>query len=148
MAWEAPPPGAAGRSLGGRIEVSPNLSGRDKVAVLAHELAHEILHQAERRRAAELKRPGPERSHAEKETEADATAYVVLAALGLPSRAPTYIAWQGGTGYEVLRSMTRVQRAAKAILEAAEAAIAPGARASPRRSPAAAPPPGRPSARG
>lgn len=119
VVWEAPLSGALGRSTGGRIEVSPHLSGREKVAVLAHELTHELLHQAERRRAAELKRPGPARSHAEKETEADAAAYVVLTALGLPSRAPAYIAWQGGTGNGVLRSMTRVQRAAKSILEAA-----------------------------
>jgi antirestriction protein ArdC len=87
--------------------------------VLAHELAHEILHQAAGKRAATLKRPGPARTKAEKETEADATAYVVLAVLGLPSKAPSYIAWQGGTGSAVLRSMTRIQRAAKAILEAA-----------------------------
>jgi antirestriction protein ArdC len=94
----------------------PGLPGRERAAVLAHELAHEILHQAERRRAAELKRPGPARTRAERETEADATAYVVLAVLGIPSKAPTYIAWQGGTGLAVLRSMTRVQRAARAIL--------------------------------
>lgn len=120
VAWVVPSLEAKGMSFGGRIEVSPHLPGRDKVAVLAHELAHEILHQAERQRATELKRPGPDRSHAERETEADATAYVVLAALGLPSRAPSYIAWQGGTGQGVLRSMTRVQRAAKVILEAAQ----------------------------
>ena len=52
---------------------------------------------------------------------ADATAYVVLAVLGLPSKAPTYIAWQGGTGLGVYRSMARVQRAARAILGAVEA---------------------------
>jgi len=130
VAWEVPRPGALGLSTGGRVMVSPYLSGRDKVAVLAHELAHEILHQAERKRARELQRPGPERTHAEIETEADATTYVVLAALGLPSRAPAYIAWQGGTGLAVVRSMTRVQRAAKTILEAAEVVTEPGARRS------------------
>jgi len=122
VAWVVPSLEAKGMSLGGRVEVNPHLPGRDKVAVLAHELAHEILHQAERKRATEMKRPGPDRTHAERETEADATAYVVLSALGLPSSAPRYIAWQGGTGQGVLRSMTRIQRAAKAILEAAEAA--------------------------
>jgi hypothetical protein len=110
---------AVAESEGGRIRVRPELSGRDKVAALAHELAHEILHQAERLRAASAKRPPRPRTHAEQETEADATAYVVLGVLGLPSKAPTYIAWQGGDGAQVLRSMTRVQRAAKAILEAA-----------------------------
>lgn len=115
------PPTVRGRSLGGRIEVLPGLPGRERTAVLAHEVAHEILHHAEGKRAAVLKRPGPRRTKAEKETEADATAYVVLAVLGLPSKAPTYIAWQGGTGNAVLKSMTRVQRAAKRILEAADA---------------------------
>ena len=92
-----------GRSLGGRVEIQPSIRGRERAAVLAHELAHEVLHQAERRRAAEARRPGPQRTHAECETEADATAYVVLRVLGIPSRAPAYIAWQGGTGAGVLR---------------------------------------------
>ena len=119
VGYRALPKGVRGWSLGGRVELLPGLPGRERTAVLAHELAHEILHQAAGKRAAEMKRPGPLRTKAEKETEADATAYVVLAVLGLPSKAPTYIAWQGGTGHVVLRSMTRIQRAAKAILEAA-----------------------------
>jgi hypothetical protein len=107
-----------GRSLGGRVEIQPSVRGRERAAVLAHELAHEVLHQAERKRAAEARRRPPERTHAECETEADATAYVVLRVLGILSRAPAYIAWQGGTGAGVLRSITRVQRAAQAILRA------------------------------
>lgn len=113
------PDDVRGRSLGGRIELRPGLSGRERAATLAHELAHELLHQEERRRAETMKRPGPTRTKAERETEADATAWVVLTALGLPSKAPAYIAWQGGTGAMVLRSMTRVQRAAARILRAA-----------------------------
>ena len=113
------PQGIRGWSLGGRVELLPGLPGTERTAVLAHELAHEILHQAEGRRFADLKRPGARRTKAEKETEADATAYVVLSVLGMPSKAPAYIAWQGGTGLGVLRSMTRIQRAAKSILEAA-----------------------------
>ena len=112
--------GVKGQSLGGRIEVVPGLRGQERTATLAHELAHEVLHQAEDRRRETMKRPGPRRTHAEVETEAEATAYVVMSVLGLPSRAPEYIAWQGGTGLAVLRSMTRVQRAAKAILVASE----------------------------
>jgi hypothetical protein len=108
-----------GRSLGGRVEIDPAVRGRERAATLAHELAHELLHQVERKRAAKARRPVPQRTRAECETEADATAYVVLRVLGVPSRAPAYIAWQGGTGAGVLRSMTRVQRAAQAILQAA-----------------------------
>ncbi len=113
------PSGIRGQSLGGRVEILPGLPGTERTAVLAHELAHEILHQAEGKRFADLKRPGNRRTKAEKETEADATAYVVLTVLGLPSKAPSYIAWQGGTGLSVLKSMTRIQRAVKSILEAA-----------------------------
>jgi hypothetical protein len=43
----------------------------------------------------------------------------VLAVLGLKPPSPAYIAWQGGTGDTVLRSLGRVQRAARRILEAA-----------------------------
>jgi hypothetical protein len=50
------------------------------------------------------------------ETEPEATAYVML---GLEPPSPAYIAWQGGTGQTVLRSLGRVQRAARRILEAA-----------------------------
>jgi hypothetical protein len=123
--------GARGQSEGGRIRVRAGLAGKERAAVLAHELAHEVLHQRERARAAALKRPPPPRTHAEVETEADATAYVVLGVLGLPSRAPTYIAWQGGEGGQVLRSMGRVQRAAKEILEVAGLARGALSRAAP-----------------
>ena len=57
-------------------------------------------------------------SRVEREAQAEATAYVVLRALGLPSTAPTYIAWQGGDGAAVLRSLGPVQRAVRTILDA------------------------------
>jgi hypothetical protein len=122
VAFVAQEAGKAGTSHGGRIEVSPRLGTAEQVRVLAHELAHEVLHQEERARAAARKRPPPERTRAEKETEADATSWVVLRALGLRAPpSPTYIAWQGGTGADVLRSMGRIQRAARRILKAAGA---------------------------
>ena len=110
---------ATGRSLGRRIEIQPGLPSMERTATLAHELAHELLHQVEDRRQATMKRPGRRLTVAEMETEADATAYVVMSVLGLPSKAPSYIPWQGGSGLTVLRAMTRVQRAVRRILEAA-----------------------------
>ncbi len=67
--------------------------------------------------------PGRRLAEAEMETEAEATAtaHVIMSVLGLPSKAPSYIPWQGGTGLTVLRAMTRVQGAVKTILEAARA---------------------------
>jgi hypothetical protein len=99
--------------------VDSRLPTAEQVRVLAHELAHEVLHQEERALAAARKRPPPARSHPERETEADAAAFVVLKALGLAAPAPAYIAWQGGDGATVLRSMSRIQRAARRILRAA-----------------------------
>jgi hypothetical protein len=124
VAYASQGTGIAATSHGGRIEVAPTLPGRERVRCLAHELAHEVLHQAERVRALARKRPAPVLSHAQKETEAEATAYVVLAALGLEPPSPAYIAWQGGTGETVLRSLGRVQRAARRILEAAGCGLA------------------------
>jgi hypothetical protein len=111
--------GVSATSHGGHIEVCPSVTGRERVRCLAHELAHEVLHQAERARALARKRPAPVLTHTQKETEAEATAYVVLAALGLEPPSPAYIAWQGGTGEAVLRSLGRVQATARRILEAA-----------------------------
>ncbi len=102
-----------GLSDGGKIRIRAKLSARQRAATLAHELAHEILHTGA---WAKRKRPLPNDA---KEIEADATAYVVLKALGLPSAAPTYIAWHGGTGGTIAASMGRIQRAARRILEAA-----------------------------
>lgn len=105
-----------GVSFGGEIRVQRGLPSLERAATLAHELAHELLHTGERAR----KRPRP-RTEAEAETEAEATAYVVLRALGLPSTAPRYIAWRGGSGELLARSLGRVQRAARQLLEAAGA---------------------------
>ena len=104
------PPGALGRSTGGTIWIRAGLPGRERAATIAHELAHELLHHMRSR--------GPRQSHAERETEADATSYVVMRALGLPSTAPAYIAWNGGSGAMVLASLKRIQRAARRILRA------------------------------
>ena len=101
-------------SVGGEIRIKRGLSPAERVSALAHELAHEVLHQG----AANRKRP-LEIPHAVAETEAEAVSYVVLKNLGLPSKAPAYIAWRGGSGDTVLKSMTRIHRAVKAILTAA-----------------------------
>ena len=114
--------GAVGVSFGGEIHQRPGLPQRERTAVLAHELAHELLHQRD---------PNDRRSHAEVETEAEATSYVVLRALGLPSKAPAYIAWSGGSGVRIARSFGRIQRAARTILEAAQAPVSGIARAAP-----------------
>ena len=107
------PSTANGVSQGGSILLHRSLSQRGCVATLAHELAHELLHQARSGK----KRP-PQLSHAVREAEAEAISFVVLRVLGLPSKAPAYIAWQGGSGKMLMASLQRIQRAARLILEA------------------------------
>jgi hypothetical protein len=106
-----------GLSEGGTIRVRVGLSGVTRTAVIAHELAHEILHQGA---WATRKRPLP---RSVREVEAEATGYVVMKALGLPSKAPVYVAWYGGTGEKLAASFGRIQRAARTILEAAGADV-------------------------
>ncbi len=68
------PMGVQGVSLGGAIFIRPGLDSRNQLAVLLHELAHELAHRGEAQRAKPV---------ALRELEAESTAYVVGAALGL-----------------------------------------------------------------
>jgi hypothetical protein len=104
-------PGSQGHSAGGVLYLRRRLPGLERAATIVHELAHEILHDMRSR---------GEMVHRQPETEAEATSYVVLRVLGLPSKAPAYIAWHGGDGKLVLQSLKRVQRAARRILRAYE----------------------------
>ena len=65
---------ALGVSYGGRIAVLPGQSDAEEFSTLVHELAHEILHKAERRTTT---------TKVVKETEAEAVAFVVGKAVGL-----------------------------------------------------------------
>jgi len=103
--------GSQGHSFGGVILLRRRLPGLERAATIVHELAHELLHDMRSR---------GEMVRGQLETEAEATSYVVLRALGLPSKAPAYIAWSGGDGKLVLQSLKRVQRAARRILRAYE----------------------------
>lgn len=70
-----------GTSFGGRIEVDARLDEGDKVAVILHELAHELLHQNER-----------SASRQQEELEAEAVAYVVSSHFGLKAASANYLA--------------------------------------------------------
>src|SRR6185437_13154470 len=65
---------ARGISYGGMIRVLPEMQPTETLSTLVHELAHEMLHKAERRTLV---------SKTVKETEAEAVAFVVCDALGL-----------------------------------------------------------------
>ena len=65
---------AKGMSSGGKITLLPSLDPADTFAVVVHEVAHELLHQSERR---------TQTTNTIRETEAEAVAFVVSSAVGL-----------------------------------------------------------------
>jgi antirestriction protein ArdC len=104
------PGSARGASLGGGIIVRPDLPPAEMLSVLAHELAHEMLHKAP---------AGPEMSLTQRETEAEATAFVVASAIGLDGLDHTrdYIQLYRGNRQTLADSLHRIQRTATAILQ-------------------------------
>lgn len=104
--------GAQGASSGGVIHLLEGLPPAEEFAVLAHELAHEILHHD----------PNGERpeSRTVRETEAEAVAFVVTSACGLETgtAARDYIQLYRGDKDALQASLQRIQSAASTILAA------------------------------
>jgi antirestriction factor ArdC-like protein len=100
---------ARGISYGGLIRLLPDMEPTEKLSVLIHELAHEMLHQAERRTLI---------SKTVRETEAEAVAFVVCDALGLEagSGSSDYIQLYHGDAKLLRESLEVVQRAVSIIL--------------------------------
>ena len=101
--------GACGVSSGGSIAIAANLSAAERFATLAHEFAHELLHQ------------GPDAKRGSKsvrETEAEAVAHAVCEAAGLPSAAASadYIGLYAGDREVLVASLDRIQKAAAQII--------------------------------
>lgn len=102
--------GAIGVSRKGEIALSPGLAPAERFAVLAHELAHERLHDKEARRNL---------SKAAKETEAEAVAFVVCTAFGLDTktRSSDYIQLSDGNAEQLTKSLTRIQQTASEMIK-------------------------------
>ena len=102
---------ARGMSYGGLIRVLPDLEPSETLATLVHELAHEMLHKAERRTLI---------TKAVRETEAEAVAFVVCHALGLETGTGSsdYIQLYHGDANLLKESLEVVQRTASVILGA------------------------------
>ncbi len=126
-----------GRSLGGRVEVDMTLPTVQRSLVLIHELAHELLHQAELERRRKIAGMGDDEmklvhhflNYVEKgrrEMEAESVTYVIAKALGFPTKAPIYVAywedrnWCGDRVEDLQKQMNRIRQAAQKILRAAE----------------------------
>lgn len=103
------PGGTMGVSAKGRIMIQSGLDSADAFAVLAHELAHELLHQS----------PGEGRpSKSLRETEAEAVAHVVCHAFGLDSTQSSadYIQLYNGDLAALNGSLQAIQTTAAQIL--------------------------------
>ncbi len=102
---------ARGTSYGGRIALLPGQSPAEEFSTLVHELAHELLHRGDRRE---------QTSRKVRETEAEATAFVVCHAIGLEtgSAAADYIQLWNGDKETLTASLTYIQKAASQMLVA------------------------------
>lgn len=100
---------ARGMSYGGLIRILPDMEPSETLATFVHELAHEMMHRAERRTLT---------TKVVRETEAEAVAFVVCHALGLKTGTGSadYIQLYHGDANLLKESLEIVQRTASVIL--------------------------------
>ena len=101
---------ALGMSSGGRIRLQPGLQTAEEFSVLAHELAHEMLHHGK------SASPLPK---VVRETQAEAVAFVVSSAVGLETNkaASDYIALYNGDKKTLAESLAVIQETSARILD-------------------------------
>ena len=104
-------------SYGGRIAIFPGQTEAEEFSTFVHELAHEMLHKAERRTTT---------TKVVKETEAEAVAFIIGKAVGLEggSASADYIHLYHGNASLLAESLEVVQRTSAVILAALQPPIA------------------------
>ena len=104
---------ALGMSYGGRIAILPGQPEAEEFSTLVHELAHEMLHKAERRTAT---------TKTVRETEAEAVAFVVSQTIGLDAgrASADYIHLYHGNAALLAESLEVIQKTSALILSAIE----------------------------
>jgi hypothetical protein len=108
---------ALGMSYGGKIVLLPGQSTAEEFSTLVHELAHEMLHKADRRTAT---------TKTVRETEAEAIAFVVGKTIGLNTgrASADYIHLYHGNAALLAESLEVIQKTSAVILSALETAPA------------------------
>jgi hypothetical protein len=107
---------ALGVSYGGKIVLLPGQSTAEEFSTLVHELAHEMLHKADRRIAT---------TKTVRETEAEAIAFVVCNTIGLSTGASAdYIHLYHGNAALLTESLEVIQKTSAVILSALESPAA------------------------
>ncbi|MDQ2840456.1 MAG: ArdC-like ssDNA-binding domain-containing protein [Acidobacteriota bacterium] len=104
---------AMGVSYGGKIVLLPGQSKAEEFSTLVHELAHEMLHKADRRTTT---------TKVVRETEAEAIAFVIGKAVGLETGTASadYIQLYHGNASLLAESLEVIQKASAVILAALE----------------------------
>ncbi len=102
---------ALGMSYGGKIAIYPGQGEAEEFSTLVHELAHEMLHKAERRTTT---------TKVVRETEAEAIAFVIGKAVGLEtgSASADYIHLYHGNASLLAESLEVIQQTSGVILAA------------------------------
>ncbi len=102
---------ALGMSYGGKIAILPGQAEAEEFSTLVHELAHEMLHKAERRTTT---------TKVVKETEAEAVAFVIGKAVGLDTGTASadYIHLYHGNASLLAESLEVIQQTSAVILAA------------------------------
>ncbi|MBI1784430.1 hypothetical protein HYR69_04735 [Candidatus Sumerlaeota bacterium] len=111
-------PSAHGVSCGGKIMIRKDLDSHEGLRVLAHELAHEILHFPKTETSKASRDDGKEPNKTIRETEADATAYVVCRHFGVMCDSADYLLLYDAEPRILLERLETIRHTAQRIIEA------------------------------
>ena len=96
----------SGYSAGGLIVIDDNLNDTEKINVLLHELAHELLHYEGK----------DDLTREIKEMEAEAVSFVVLAHYKIESKSDKYLAMYKKT-YDLKKSLDKISKVSSSIID-------------------------------